>query len=110
MAVTSEFSPFAGIGAAVAPVGTAVGNGKVRVLIGLRITNGKLDQPITASVYIRRGGQDYPFVPGALVPAGGSIEGLASSKFVMIAGDQIVAKSSVDASLFVFPSFDEDVP
>lgn len=110
MAVTSEFSPIAGIGTAVTAVGTAVPNGKVRVLIGLRVANALLDQPITASIYIRRGGQDYPFTPGPLIPAGGSIEALASSKFVMNAGDQIFAKSTAAASLFVFPSFDEDAP
>jgi len=106
MALKSEYAK--GIGTVLTKVGTTVPAGQVRTLIGVRVGNQLLGQPITAEVYIRRAGTDIPVVPGALIPAGGAIEALASSKMVMIAGDEMYAKSNAATSLTVFPSFDED--
>lgn len=99
------------IGTTRVTVGNMIGSNLVRTLIGLRCTNQKLDQPITAEVYIRKeAGEYYPIMSGVLIPAGGGVEALASSKIVLVTGDTLYARSSVDASLTIIASFDEDTP
>jgi hypothetical protein len=56
--------------------------------------------PVTASVFITRGGTDYYIVKGATVPAGGSLTVAGwDQKIVLVAGDVVKAVSSAASSI-----------
>jgi hypothetical protein len=82
--------------AVITPDATA---GAQTTLTGMSCAN-TTNLPVTASVFITRGGQDYYIVKGATVPAGGTMTVAGwDQKIVLQAGDVVKAQSSTATSI-----------
>lgn len=64
---------------------------------------------VNATVYVKKGGNDYNIIKNGPVPIGGSLQVIYGQKLVLEASDAVWVKSSDASSLDVYLSVLEDV-